>query len=298
MIGRQKLRAARSRATRRDDLPSPRVAPRDLLSEAVAGLLARPGRAALTVLGTVLGVAALVATLGISKTASNQIVGRFDELAATDVSVTAKTVGPTATPVIPFDAEVRVGRLNGVVAVGTLGDVNINGELVRSVPVNDPLVQTAIQLPVKAASPGLYRAVRAIIRSGRLPDAGNSARGDRVAVLGPSAAERLGLRRVDQQPAIFIGDHLYLVVGILEDVARQPDLLGAVIIPDGTAVREFALAAPSSVQVETKIGAAALISTQAPIAVSRNDPTLVKVTSPPEPRKTRTRFKGISTPSF
>ena len=44
----------------------------------------------LTVLGTVVGVAALVATLGLSKTAGNQIVGRFDELAATDIVVTPK----------------------------------------------------------------------------------------------------------------------------------------------------------------------------------------------------------------
>ena len=43
---------------------------RDLLTEALAGLTARPARVALTVLGTVIGVAALVATLGLSKTAS------------------------------------------------------------------------------------------------------------------------------------------------------------------------------------------------------------------------------------
>ena len=55
---------------------------RDLLSEAVAGLFARPGRTALTVLGTVIGLAALVATIGLSRTAAHQIVGRFDELAA------------------------------------------------------------------------------------------------------------------------------------------------------------------------------------------------------------------------
>ena len=51
----------------------------------VAGLLARPTRLALTVLGTVVGVSALVATVGLSKTAGSQIVGRFDEIAVTDV---------------------------------------------------------------------------------------------------------------------------------------------------------------------------------------------------------------------
>ncbi len=59
----------------------------DLVTEAFAGLLARPTRVALTVLGTVIGVGALVATLGLSKTAGSQIVGRFDALAATDIVV-------------------------------------------------------------------------------------------------------------------------------------------------------------------------------------------------------------------
>ena len=72
---------------------------RDLGNEALAGLFARPGRMVLTVLGTVVGLAALVATLGLSRTAGNQIVGRFDELAATEIQV--KTKLPIGTPIPP-----------------------------------------------------------------------------------------------------------------------------------------------------------------------------------------------------
>ena len=59
----------------------------DLANETLAGLFARPGRMSLTVLGTVIGLAALVATLGLSRTAGNRIVGHFDELAATQVVI-------------------------------------------------------------------------------------------------------------------------------------------------------------------------------------------------------------------
>jgi ABC-type antimicrobial peptide transport system permease subunit len=264
---------------------------RDLIREAAAGLIARPARVGLTVLGTVIGVAALVATLGLSKTAGNQIVGRFDEVAATDVVVTpvpgAQRSGGSAKNVIPWDAEARIKRLNGVAAVGTLAEVNVGGALVRSVPINDPLGQTDIQLPVRASSPGLWRAVRAHLVAGRFPDRGHSARGDRVAVLGVNAARRLGIRNLDQQPAIFIGDRLYQVIGLLGSVGRQTSLLGSLTIPNGTARKEFDLASPTSVQIETKIGAVELIVRQAPEALNPSDPSLLRVAAPPDPEKLR-----------
>jgi ABC-type antimicrobial peptide transport system permease subunit len=268
----------------------PRLHSQDLISEALASLTARPGRAVLTALGTVMGVAALVATLGLSKTAGNQIVGRFDALAATDIVVTPKAAAggrATGASVLPWDAEQRVTRLNGVVSAGTLSDVDLRGDLIRSVPVEDPVAQTEFQLPVKAASPGMFRAVRAHLASGRLPDAGHSLRADRVAVVGANVAEQLHVTRIEDQPAIFLGNRLYVVVGVLAGVDRQASLLGSVVIPEGTATRDFGLAAPGAVEVETRIGAASLIAGQLPLALSPTDPTLLKVTAPPEPRRVR-----------
>jgi hypothetical protein len=269
------------------------MAAKDLASEAFAGLLARPARVALTVLGTVIGIGALVATLGLSKTAGSQIVGRFDALSATDIVVSPSVrAGGTGAVVLPWDAEARLRRLNGVVAAGTLADVDVRGQLVRSVPINDPLAAGATQLPMKAASPGAFRAVRADLSAGRFFDAGHSARGDRVLVLGENAARRVGIERVDQQPAVFIGDRLYVVLGIVSAVSRQASLLGAAIMPEGTARREFGLAAPALAQVETRIGAVDLIARQAPVALSPADPRLLKVAAPPDPRELRGDVKN------
>ena len=244
-------------------------------------------------LGTVIGVGALVATLGLSKTAANQIVGHFDALAATDIVVSPSArAGGAGAAVLPWDAEARLVRLNGVAAAGTLSDVDVRGALARSVPINDPLAAGAIQLPMKAASPGLFRAVRAQLATGRLFDAGHSRRADRVLVLGPNAARRLGIARVDQQPAIFVGDRLYAVIGLLAGVRRQASLLGAAIMPEGTARREFGLRAPAFAQVETRIGAVDLIARQAPLALSPSDPGLLKVAAPPDPRQLRGAVKN------
>jgi macrolide transport system ATP-binding/permease protein len=261
---------------------------RDLFDETIAGIFSRPGRMVLTILGIVIGLTALVATLGLSRTASNRIISQFDELAATEIMVTARQGPQGVDPgIIPWDAPDRLRRLNGVVAAGTLSEVDTGNALVSSSPVKDPQSQTAFNLAVQAASPGLFTAVRAQLRNGRFPDLGHSLRTDRVAVLGPNAALRLGIVDLDQLPAIAIGDHHYLVIGILSDVARQPDLLGSVIIPEGSARSDFGLGGPGSVVVETRVGAATLIAQQTPWALRPDDPTLLKLEFPLEPQRVR-----------
>lgn len=264
------------------------ITARDLFEEVLAGMFARPGRMALTILGIVIGLTALVATLGLSRTASNRIISQFDELAATEITITANAgLDGADAQAIPWDAPEHLLRLNGVVAAGTLSEVDIGEDLVKSSPVRDPQSQTAFNLSVQAASPGLFTAVRAELQVGRFPDLGHSKRMDRVAVLGPNAAVRLGIVGLEHLPAIAIGDHLYLVIGILSNVARQPELLGAVIIPEGAAQHDFGLRGPGKVIVETRIGATYLIAKQAPFAVRPDDPSALKLEFLPEPQRVR-----------
>lgn len=267
-----------------------RITIRDLLDEAVAGMFARPGRMVLTVLGVVIGLTAIVATLGLTRTAGNRIISQFDQLAATELFITAKpgrSTGIVDARAIPWDGPTRLQRLNGVVAAGTLSEVEVGDSLVSSSPVKDPLNQTAFKFTVHAASPDLFRAVRAQLATGRLPDLGHSKRADRVAVLGADAARRLGVVGLEQLPAVSIGDDLYMVVGVLRDVARKPELLSSVIIPEGTARQYFGLAGPGEIVIETKIGAARLIADQARLALRPDDPKALKIKMPLEPRRMR-----------
>lgn len=264
-----------------------RMSTKDLASEAFAGLFARPGRMMLTVLGTVVGMTALVVTMGLSRTANNRIVGHFDELVATEIVVTARQTAVVGGSSLPWDAPDRLERLNGVVAAGNLSALKIGDKLVGTSPINDPGQQTQFQLSVHAASPGAFEAVRADLRAGRFLDEGQSERAERVAVLGPTAAVRLGINSVEHLPAITIGDDIYLVIGILNHVARQPDLLGSVIIPEGTAARDFQLTGPQLVVVETELGANALIAKQIPLALRPDDLRALKIASPPQPKRVR-----------
>ena len=266
------------------------ITPRDLVNEALAGIFSRPGRMVLTVLGVVIGLTALVATLGLTRTAGNRIISQFDQLAATELFISARPgqqTGAIDPGALPWDAPQRLQRLNGVVSAGTLSEVAVGDSLVSASPVKDPLGQSAFKLALRAASPELYAAVRAKLETGRLSDAGHSARADKVAVVGAEVARKLGIAGLAQLPAVFVGDHLFLVIGVLADVGRKPELLGSVIIPEGTARRYFGLAGPGLVVVETRVGAARLIAEQGRWALRPDDPKALKVDMPPEPRRVR-----------
>ena len=268
----------------------PRLAWRDLLDEALAGITARPGRLALTTLGTMLGVAALVTTIGLAETAGAQIGARFDEVTATHVVVTRRSMeaggeagGVQAPAALPRDAAERVRDLAGVVVAGTYTQVDDHGEQVRAVPVLDPLGSTVHDLPVVATSAGLLAAVRGEVVVGRYFDAGHEARGDRVAVLGAAAAERLHVNRIATQPVVFVGETGFTVIGIVDGVARRTELLDAVIIPGRTAATVFGTVGPAELHIATRLGAASLVGHQAPVALEPNRPESLQAQVPPAP---------------
>ncbi len=267
---------------------------RDLGSEAIAGLASRPARTLLTVLGTVLGISALVATVGIAQTAGNRIVGAFDALEATSVVVSNEQscCSGAKAPAFPRDAEDRLTRLNGVNAAGVMGPVNVGTDLASTVKIDDPTAENEFQIDVMAATPGVLDAVKGEMRMGRWFDTGHEARADDVVVLGPGAAEKLNVYRVDQQPVVFIGERPYVVMGVIRDVARQPDLLNAIIMPEATARDHYGYVSGNTVQIDVALGATEIIGEQAAIALNPDDPSSFRVRVPPSPDSLRNKVEG------
>ncbi len=258
----------------------------DMVDEVLAGILAKPGRAALTTLGTVLGLASLVATLGISQTAGEQIVGRFDELRATQVTVRSRTTDSRSGAPLPWSVETRLDRLNGVVASGAVADIPNPGQ-VRTVPMVDPSGRSERTVPVMAASPGLFGAVRGHLASGRWFDEGHVERHDHVAVVGATLGDELGIRDVGLQPGIFIDDQLYTVIGVLDEALRDRGLIGAIVIPSSVATDQFGVSRPERIVIETELGSAQLIAAQAATALNPNAPETVSVSAAADPNESR-----------
>ncbi|MEV0263124.1 ABC transporter permease [Streptomyces sp. NPDC050617] len=267
---------------------------RDLWSEALAGVLARPMRSALTTLGTVLGIATLVITIGISATAGNQIVGRFDALTATSVTVGVPSVAAAGSgPLVDWAGVDAVRRLAGVESAAAIADSQKTASV--EVRANDAVAPGEVSgqtMAVVAASPTLPAAVRGSMAAGRFFDAGDIARHDRVAVLGDQAARLLGISSVENAPAVFLKGQAYTVIGILGAVEREQQLATAMILPPTTAADRMGLGTVTRVLINTSLGAAHQVARQAPIALAPGSEASLTVTAPPDPAKARKGVQG------
>jgi putative ABC transport system permease protein len=110
----------------------PTLTARDTAAEAIAGIVQRPGRAGLTMLGTVLGVGAFVAVLGLTATGAGQISHQFSVLEDTTVTVedngpANNVAAPGTNPAIgfPADADAVADHINGVANAGVWWPVSL-----------------------------------------------------------------------------------------------------------------------------------------------------------------------------
>lgn len=264
-----------------------RLSIRDLVGEATSGILQRPGRSVLTMLGTVLGIGAMVAILGLTTTAGGQIDRRFTALAATEVTV--EDVGANEVNhemSFPADADSRIRQINGVVRGGLLWPLPLRKATVSGVP---ELGGDSGGLALYAAEPDAIATLHPVIQSGRIFDAFHVARRERVAVLGSGAAGRLGITRLDAYPAVFINGSPYTVIGIIADLQRQPELLLSVILPSSTALAAYGppVDQPAKMIVETRLGAAKVVAQQLPLALRPDAPNRFRAIAPPDPQALR-----------
>jgi putative ABC transport system permease protein len=265
------------------------------LGEAVRGLAGRPGRLALTALTVVLGIGALVATVGFAQTGARQLEATFNAVDAVHgvVKPTEQEYGaggePAPKAVLPWDGAASAARLNGVEAAGMVSEIKLEGAVIAAAPVYDPMAPPTRTPKVMAATPGLFSAVSGRIAEGRWLTEFHEATAQPVAVLGRQAAEILGVTRVDNQPSVFVNGRSYTVVGILDHVERANDLVEAVIVPQTTARAAFGLEAPEELQVRVELGAGPMVADAIATALNPNDPSGYDVAMPLPPSKVRER---------
>ncbi|QXC59499.1 ABC transporter permease [Aquihabitans sp. G128] len=262
------------------------------MAEALAAVLARPGRSALTALGTALGVATLVAVLGITQTASAQVSQAFDDVDLRVVSAeSTRNDGPAIEPFGAADIE-RVASIDGVAKVGSLTAAAGASTPVRTSLRAEEAAGDGAQ--VIGATPETLAAVHGHIAEGRAFDGGHLQRKDRVVILGVAAARRMATPPLRLQPTIFIGDTPFTVIGILDRTAGFSDLLSAAVIPATTLTGLWGadVIAGARLVIETKPGATQVVGPQVAAAARPTNPEAVQVSTPPAPKALRQAIDG------
>ena len=116
-----------------------------------------------------------------------------------------------------------------------------------------------------------------------------------VAVLGPGAAASLGITGDGPPTSITIGGRPFTVLGVLDDITRQPDLLLSVMVPvrfaHGT-WGEPEAGQEAQLVISTQPGAALQVAKEAATAVGFEAPANISVSSPPDPRSLRDSISG------
>ncbi|RJT96635.1 ABC transporter permease [Arthrobacter frigidicola] len=257
----------------------------DLLIEATSDLGTRPGRLLMTLAGTILGIGALVATIGFAQTTAGQLSKQFNAFAATQIVASPAQIrnaegNSVSTGTLPWDAVQRMERLAGIEQAALINEVPLQDGTVAAVPVNDPSAPTSAPPRIFAASAGLIDALEGTVRYGRLFDEGHDQRQDRVAVLGERLAGNLGITRVDSQPSIFINGIPYAVVGVFGDMQQRSELLDSVVISTGAARNDFNLTTPGDVQARIVIGAGPQLAAQTALALAPDAPDSVTIAAP------------------
>ena len=206
------------------EAPAPvRLAFGDLARVASVGLRTRRMRAALSALGIAIGVAAIVAVLGLSSSSQAGLLAEIDRLGTNLLTVTNGQTLFGQTAELPLAAPGMIRRIGPVQQVQYTGSTSANvyrSPLIPSVNTN--------ALAVQAASLGLPRTVGATVAAGSYLNAATAR--EPVAVLGAVAAQRLGIDRLYPGERIWLGGMWFYVTGILATAPLAPEIDSSVLV--------------------------------------------------------------------
>ena len=194
----------------------------DVVRTGALGLRTRRARAALSALGIAIGVASMVAVLGISESSKADLLAQLDRLGTNLLRVAPGQSFMGEEAVLPEAAPAMLRRVAGVQSVAAIASVD--GVTVRRSPWVDANETGGIT--VAAADPGLRSALGATLHRGTFLNAGTGRYP--TVVLGADAANTLGID--DTGSRVWLGERWFTVIGILEPFALASALDTAALI--------------------------------------------------------------------
>lgn len=253
----------------------------DRLRTGLSGLGSRPARTLLTALGIAIGIASMVAVVGISSSSKADLLAELDELGTNLLQVRPgqSVFGDAAS--LPEDAAAMLGAVPTVEE--TAGLTTVGADVGRSSYDDDPN-----GLSVAATDGKLTPTLGLELEQGRPIDDGNQELP--VAVLGSVAAERLGITDLTGGPTVAIGGRAFQVIGILQAHPLHPDLDRTVLIGHQYAEDELGMD-PNHSAIYIRVQPGAVEDTRPLLARTANPatPNEVQVSRPSDALEAQTK---------
>lgn len=201
----------------------------DIARTAAVGLRTRKLRAALSALGIMIGIASMVAVLGLSESSKSELLAQLDRLGTNLLTVQAGTGIGRGSGELPADAAAMISRIGPVEVTSVVSSV-AGANVYRTDYI--PEGQTG-GITVQAVSTDLLETLGGTLASGRFLDEASSEYP--TAVLGSVAAQRLGIANVSGTQIVYLGDQWFTVIGVLDEFELSPDLDRAALVGLGAA---------------------------------------------------------------
>ena len=246
--------------------------PADILRLAGTGLRARPMRAFLSALGIAIGIAAMIAVVGVSTSSRAQLTAQLESLGTNMLTLTPGS-DLTGTEVkFPTDAVGRVNKIDGV-------QQSSSTSLVKASVYRNSLSDKAATGGISAlvAEPGLLDVVAGEVDKGDWLNPATSSYPSTV--LGAAAARRLGV--VEPGTQVWLGGTSFTVVGILKPSVLAPELDNAALIGAPVAERLFGYAGnPTTIYERSADKAVERVRELLGPTISPQAPGAVKISRP------------------
>lgn len=222
-----------------------RVRPGDLAAVAASAMGARRMRTLLSALGITIGIASMVAVLGLSESSRADLQAQIEKLGTNLLTVQAGSGFGAGDATLPEDVTTAIARIGPIENV--TGVVALSDTVLRNSEVN---ADATGGVQAVAADLNLLDTLNSSVAKGAWLNDATSAYP--AVVLGATAAERLGVTTAGDGQQILIGDQRFTVVGILEPFPLAADLDRSAIV-GMQAAHDYLGAdlAPSTVYVTT-----------------------------------------------
>jgi len=200
----------------------------DLLRVATIGMRTRKQRSALSALGIMIGIAALVAVLGLSQSSKSELIAQLERL-GTNLLVVKPDAGlGRGSGTLPAEATGMIARIGPIEATSMLSAVN--AYVYRSDLI--PRGRTG-GISVQAVDQDMLDVLAGSVADGVWFDRARASYPN--VVLGSVAATRLGIREVSGTQQVWLAERWFTVIGMLNTFELAPDLDRSVFIGQSAA---------------------------------------------------------------